>query len=463
MIQLYNTLTRKKQEFKPIKNKKVGLYTCGPTVYDFAHIGNLRTYLFEDVLKRTLEFNGYKVKHVMNVTDVGHLVSDADAGEDKMMKALKREGLDPTVESLKKIADNYFKIFKDDIKKLNIEEPDVWCKATDHIKEQIDIIQTLIEKDYAYETKDGVYFDTSKLKDYGKLTGQAREELEPGARVAVNKSKRNPTDFSLWMKAVGKHKNHVMQWPSPWGVGFPGWHIECSAMSRKYLSQPFDIHCGGIDHVPVHHTNEIAQSEAAYDEVLANFWIHGEFLTVGEGKMAKSAGTFITLNDVIEKGIDPLAYRYLTLTAHYRSKLNFTWDSLKSAESALHALWDEARYWPKPRKKDNKLIKKFNDAISDDLDTPKAIALLWMIVKDNNGAKSATLLEFDKVLGLNLKKYIGHPPKIPSEIKKLAQGREAAREAKDWQKADEIREKIEKKGYILEDTPEGPLVKEKIA
>lgn len=463
MIKLYNTLAHDKQEFKAISNKKVGLYTCGPTVYDFAHLGNLRTYIFEDILKRVLEFDGYKVRHVMNVTDVGHLVSDADEGEDKMMKALKREGLEPNFKSLKKLADQYFKVFRQDMKKLNLIEPDQWCKATEHIKEQIDLIQILMDKGFAYNTEDAVYFDTSKLKDYGKLTRQAREELEPGARVKVAKTKRNPTDFALWTKTVGKHKNHIMRWPSPWGEGFPGWHIECSAMSRKYLGQPFDIHCGGIDHVPVHHTNEIAQSEAAYDTPLANYWIHGEFLTVGEGKMAKSAGTFITLADVEKKEIDPLAYRYLNLTANYRSKLNFTWDSLKAAENALHTLQNEARYWPKPKKADKAALGKFKEAINDDMDMPKALAQLWMIVKErNNETKSATVLEMDKVFGLGLKKLIAHPPRITLRVKKLIEEREQARKDKDWPKADDIRSKIDELGYVVEDTSQGPIAKLKI-
>lgn len=463
MIKLYNTLVHDKQEFKPIKNKTVGLYACGPTVYDFAHLGNLRTYIFEDILKRVLQYNGYKVKHVMNVTDVGHLVSDADDGEDKMMKALKREGLEPNLKSLKKLADQYFKVFQSDMKKLKISEPDKWCKATEHIKEQVDLVKILMEKGIAYDTEDAVYFDTSKVENYGKLTRQSREELEPGARVAVNRVKKNPTDFALWKKNIGKHKNHIMHWPSPWGEGFPGWHIECSAMSRKHLGQPFDIHCGGIDHVPVHHTNEIAQSEAAYDTPLANYWIHGEFLTVGEGKMAKSAGTFITVADVEKKEIDPLAYRYLNLTANYRSKLNFTWDSLKAAENALHTLQQEVRYWQKPKKVDKKALEKFSQAINDDLDMPKALAQLWMKAKERSSdTKSATIIEMDKVFGLGLKKLVGHPPKISAKVNKLMDERETARKEKDWEKADEIRSKIDKEGYIVEDKPTGPIAKLKI-
>lgn len=463
MIKFYNTLTRYKQEFKPIKNKTVGLYTCGPTVYDFAHLGNLRTYIFEDILKRVLLFNGYTVKHVMNVTDVGHLVSDADDGEDKMMKALTREGLKPDLKSLKKVASQYFKVFRSDMKKLNIIEPDKWCKATDYIKEQVDLVKILMEKGIAYDTEDAVYFNTSKIDDYGKLTRQSREELEPGARVAVNKAKKNPTDFALWKKNVGKHKNHIMHWPSPWGEGFPGWHIECSAMSRKHLGQPFDIHCGGIDHIPVHHTNEIAQSEAAYGVPLANYWIHGDFLTVSEGKMAKSAGTFIKVSDIEKKGIDPLAYRYLNLTANYRSKLNFTWDSLRAAENALHTLQQEVRFWPKPDKADKDILRKFSQAIGDDLDMPKALAQLWMMAREKkSNKKSATIIEMDKVFGLGLKNLIGHLPKIPVKIKKLMEERETARKEKNWAQSDQIRSRIDKAGFIVEDTPTGPIAKQKI-
>ncbi|MDD4995393.1 MAG: cysteine--tRNA ligase [Patescibacteria group bacterium] len=464
MLQLYNTLTRKKDEFVPIKNKAVGLYTCGPTVYDFAHLGNLRTYIFEDILKRVLKFNGFRVRHVMNVTDVGHLVSDADEGEDKMMKALNREKLEPSVASLKKLADKYFEIFKKDISELNILEPDVWCKATGHIKEQINLIETLVQKGFAYETADGIYFNTSKLKDYGKLSGQAREELEPGARVALNPEKRNPTDFALWMKAVGKHASHLMRWPSLWGDGFPGWHIECSAMSRKYLGQPFDIHCGGIDHVSIHHTNEIAQSEAAYGTPLANFWLHGEFLTVAEGKMAKSSGTFITLEEVVKKKICPLAYRYLCLTAQYRSKLNFTWESLKAAESALVALSAESQYWKKPTKPNAEWMEKFTQAINDDLDMPRAIALLWYVVKTrDDGSKAATVLEFDKIFGLGLKGCVAKPPKIPASVKKLVRERERARESREFAQADSLRGEIEKAGFTVEDTADGAVIRIKIA
>jgi cysteinyl-tRNA synthetase len=450
MIKFYNTLTRKKEEFKPIKNKTVGLYTCGPTVYDYAHLGNLRTYIFEDVLKRTLEYNGYKVKHVMNVTDVGHLVSDADEGEDKMMRALRRDGLEPSVHSLKHLANKYLAVFKQDLRKLNIREPDIWCKATEHIK----------EKGFAYETSDGVYFDTTKLNDYGKLTGQPLDDLEPGRRIEVNPEKKNPLDFALWIKAVGKQEKHIMKWPSPWGEGFPGWHTECSAMSKKYLSQPFDIHCGGIDHIPVHHTNEIAQSEAAYGVALANYWLHGEFLTVREGKMAKSAGTFIIMQDLEKKGIKPLAYRYLSLTAHYRSKLNFTWESLKAAENALDSIYNEARYWPKSKKIDKSCLEKFIQAVNDDLDTPRALAELWFVIKSKDQSiKAGTVLEFDKVLSLGLKDYVAKPPEIPADIKKMAQERERARQEKDFSRADRLRDEIESQGFVLDDTPQGPVVK----
>ncbi|MBU1921805.1 cysteine--tRNA ligase, partial [Patescibacteria group bacterium] len=381
MFKLYNTLTHKKQEFKPIKSKKVGLYTCGPTVYDFAHIGNLRTYIFEDILKRTLKMNGYAIKHVMNITDVGHLVSDADTGEDKMMKALRREGLKPDAQSMKELANKYFLAFKKDTGDLNIIPPDERPKATEHIKEQVELIKMLMVKGCAYETADAVYFDTARLKDYGKLAHGRAEVEEALARVESSKEKRNAPDFALWIKAVGRHEKHVMQWPSPWGRGFPGWHTECSAMSRKYLGQPFDIHCGGVDHIPVHHTNEIAQSEAAYGAPMANYWLHAEFLTFGRNKMAKSAGTFISLADMEKKGFKPLAYRYLCLTAHYRSKLNFTWESLAAAQNALESLYEVARYWPKPEAVEPSRLENFKEALNDDLDTPRALAELWFVVK----------------------------------------------------------------------------------
>lgn len=458
---LYNTLTRKKEQFKPLKDKKVGLYACGPTVYDFAHIGNFRTYIFEDILVRVLHYNNYNVKHVMNITDVGHLVSDADEGEDKMMKALKREGLKPTKESMLKIAEMYTKAFKQDMKDLNLVEPDIWCKATEHIKEMINLVKTLEKKGYTYKTSDGIYFNTNKFDNYLKLTGQNPEELKAGARIEMGE-KKNPTDFALWIFAIGKHKNQIMTWDSPWGKGFPGWHIECSAMAMKYLGNTLDIHCGGIDHIPVHHTNEIAQSEASTGKQFARWWIHGEFLQVNLGKMAKSAGTFIILKDIKEKGFDPLAYKYLTYQTHYRTPLNFTWESLESAQNAFENLKTkilEIKEKTIQKDESNDYVKQFNCAINDDLNIPKALGVMNKLLKSDltNKQKYATILRFDKIFGLNLDKV--KSIKIPDSIKKLAKERELARANKDFKKADKIRDKIENKGYLIEDSATGPKIK----
>ena len=329
-LYLFNTLGRQKQEFIPIKKGKVGLYTCGPTVYDYAHIGNLRSFIFEDILKRVLQYNNFKVKHAMNITDVGHLVSDSDEGEDKMEKGSRRTG-----KTAWEIAKFYTLSFKKDLADLNVISPAVLCKATDHIKEQIALIKKLEKKGFTYQTVDGIYFDTSKLNDYGKLADLQHQELKAGIRVDLG-GKKNSSDFALW-KFSPKHEKRQMEWKSPWGVGFPGWHIECSAMSVKYLGQPFDIHCGGIDHVPVHHTNEIAQSEAATGKPMANFWLHNEFLNLKDAKMSKSGENFITLPSLIEKGYSPLAYRYFLLQAHYRKQLIFSFEALTAAQNfCLH-------------------------------------------------------------------------------------------------------------------------------
>ncbi|OGY44887.1 MAG: cysteine--tRNA ligase [Candidatus Buchananbacteria bacterium RIFCSPHIGHO2_02_FULL_38_8] len=460
-IFLYNTLTHQKEEFKPIKKGRVGLYTCGPTVYDYAHIGNLRTYIFEDILKRVFLYNDYKEKHIENITDVGHLVSDADEGEDKMMKALRREGLEPSERSLLKLADKYTEAFKRDIKLLNILEPDKWTKATDHVKEMIELIKKIDKNGYTYETDDGVYFDTTKFKNYGELAALCNIELKAGIRVEMG-SKKSLSDFALWIKAVGENKNHVMQWNSPWGKGFPGWHIECSAMSMKYLGEHFDIHCGGIDHIPVHHTNEIAQNEGATSKKSVNYWVHGEFLILDKGKMAKSAGTFITLQILIDEGFDPLAYRYLNLQTHYRQKLTFSFESLQSAQNALQNLWDIVADYDKPRIGCAEYEEKFLKAINDDLNMPKALAVVWDLIKDSElptSAKKQTLLKFDWVLGLGLKE--AKKEKIPLEITKLANQRQEARKNKDWQKADQIRQEIENKGYEIKDEQERFIIKKK--
>ena len=467
MLKLYNTLTRKKEVFKPLKKGEVGLYTCGLTVYMFAHIGNLRTYLFEDILRRVLEYNGYKAKHVMNITDVGHLTSDADTGEDKIVKAIKQEGKELNEQSMLELTRFYTKAFKKDLKLLNIKEPDIWCKATEHIPQQIELVKKLVEAGYAYETEEAVYFDTSKLKDYSKLARLDIKGLKAGARAPERTGKRNPTDFALWLKLVGEHKNHIMNWDSPWGKGFPGWHVECSAMSMAYLGENFDIHCGGIDHIPVHHTNERAQNIGATGHPVVRFWIHGEFLVLQKDRMGKSVGNIITLQDLIKKGFNPLAYRYLILTTHYRKKLQFSWEILEAAQNALDSLCQtirelknsDRRQVAKNKKVEN-YREKFLNYINDDLNTPKALALMWDILKNeklSGSNKKGLLLEFDKIFALDLVKI--KKIEIPEKIKKLVKTREEYRKGNDWQKADEIRKKIEKLGWQVEDTEQGPKIK----
>ncbi len=457
MIKLHNTLTKKKEVLKPLDKKKVRLYACGPTVYWYAHIGNLRTYLFQDILRRVLEYKKYQVKHVINITDVGQLTSDNDTGEDKIEKGAKRDK-----KTAWQVARYYTEAFKKDMDRLNIKEPSIWAKATDYIPQQIELIKELEKKNYTYLISDGLYFDTSKIKDYGNLLGAKKRDVKAGARIAMVKGKKNPTDFALW-KLSPKNSKKEMEWPSPWGKGFPGWHTECVAMASDLLGVPFDIHCGGSDHIQIHHPNEIAQSKALYNSNLANYWLHGEFLVVDKNKMSKSKGETITLKSLIDEKFDPLAYRYLVLTTHYRSFLNFSWQSLKSAENSLDSLRDKISEIKEKKteikgdsKKGKEYLKRFQDFISDDLNTAKALALLWKLLKDkdlSNREKYNLSLEFDKIFGLDLKsiKII----KIPEKIKKLAQQREIYREKKDWQKADIKRKEIESLGYYLEDTVNG--------
>ncbi len=482
MIKLYNTLSRKKQEFKPIKPKQVGMYTCGPTVYWYAHIGNLRTYIFEDILKRVLEYNDYKVKHVMNITDVGHLTSDSDFGEDKLEKGAKKER-----KSVWDIAQFYTDQFKKDIKLLNIKEPDILIKATDTIKEQIELIKELEKKGFAYTIKDGVYFDTSKLEKYGKLWGP-KEKKELKGRIDEIKEKRNKTDFALW-KFSPKDEKRQMEWESPWGIGFPGWHTECVVMSMKELGVPFDIHCGAIDHVSIHHTNEIAQAEAAYNKPLSNYWIHGEFLNLKEGKMSKSLGNIITLGSLIEKGINPLAFRYLCLGVHYRSKLVFSEESIEFALNSLNKLYEktiELSNSPSQElgNKFNKYKEKFITYINDDLNTPKALALAWEIIKDkeiNDYEKHELLIDFDNVFGLKLSSLKSSSQNskytiktinkdgvlmwtsdfnvLPEDIQLLVKKREDQRNNKNWEMADKVRKEIENKGWLIEDSQGKTIIK----
>ena len=451
MLKLYNTLTRKKEEFKPIKKGEVGMYTCGPTVYWYQHIGNLRSYIFADILKRVLLWKGYKVKQVMNVTDVGHLTSDADEGEDKMEKAAAKEK-----KSAKEIADYYWKIFREDFKKLNISEPDIWCKATEHIKEQIELIKKLEKKGYTYKTSDGIYFNTLKLKDYGKLARLKIEKLEAGKRIAVGE-KKNKTDFALW-KFSKEGEKRQQEWGSPFGVGFPGWHIECSAMSMKYLGEHFDIHTGGEDHIPIHHTNEIAQSEAATGKKFVNYWLHGAFLTFKGEKVSKSKGGLYTISELEEKGFSPLAYRYFTFTAHYKTPLNFSIENLKQAQQAYKRLKNIVSEIKDDKQINQKYLDKFEFVINNDLDLPSALAVLWELVRDKKAkGKYRTIEKIDEVFGLNLLKK--DKQEVPKEILKLAEEREKARKETNFELADKLREELKKKGWQVEDTEKGSKVK----
>lgn len=446
---LYDTYIRCLRKFEPIRPPEVGMYACGPTVYNYAHIGNLRTYIFGDILRRVLEFNDYKVKHVMNITDVGHLTSDADTGEDRMEKGSRRTG-----KSAWEIAEIYTQEFKNDLQRLNIKAPHIWCRATEHIQEQIDCIKGIEENGYTYRTSDGIYFDTSKLPDYGYLARLNVKGLKAGVRIDMAE-KRNPTDFALWKFSLPDEKRQ-MEWDSPWDVGFPGWHIECSAMSAKYLGSFFDIHCGGEDHIMVHHPNEIAQTQACYGTRLANFWMHGYFLQIEESRMGKSEGNFIRLQTLIDHGYDPLVWRFFCLGAHYRAKLNFNGKSLDGAATALNRLRLLAYELGEPGKPDEKYIERFVEQINDDLNMPRALALAWDLLKSNLSAstKKATLIEFDRVLGLGIAEWQPTEEILPDEVEKLVEKRNQARKEKRWQDADAVREEIRALGYEIEDTPQ---------
>jgi cysteinyl-tRNA synthetase len=455
-LYLYDTYTRKLREFQPLKPPEVGLYTCGPTVYDYAHIGNLKTYIFEDILRRTLEFCGYKVRHVVNITDVGHLTSDADTGEDRMEIGSRRTG-----KTAWEIAQYYTEVFQNDLRLLNILEPTIWCRATDHIPEQIAFIQCIEANGYTYTTSDGVYFDTSRLTDYGYIARLDIEGLQAGSRIEMGE-KRQPTDFALW-KFSTPDQQRQMEWDSPWGRGFPGWHIECSAMSAKYLGPFFDIHCGGEDHIPVHHANEIAQTQACYGTNLANFWMHGYFLQLGENRMSKRSGKFIRLVTLQENGYDPLAYRFFALSAHYRMKQNFSEEALEGAATSLDRLRMAAYEWGEPGNVDEEYAERFAAQIKDDLNTPRALAVVWDLVKSDLPAstKKATLLFFDQVLGLDLGNWQPEVEEIPAEIIALVEQRQQARQEKRWADADALRIQAADAGYEVEDTPQGPRVKRK--
>ncbi len=463
-LQLFNALTGKKETFRPLEKDLVRMYNCGPTVYNYAHIGNLRAYVFADILRRTLEYNGYMVKQVMNITDVGHLTSDGDEGDDKMVKALKREGKPFTLVAMREIADFYTEAFKNDLTALNIKIPETLEHASDHIGEDIQLINKLEAKGFAYKTTDGMYFDTAKFPSYGKLGNINLRGQLAGARVAVNSEKKNPADFTLW-----KLSTNELGWDSPWGRGFPGWHIECSAMSSKYLGQPFDIHTGGIDHIPVHHNNEIAQSEAANGVPLANYWLHNEHLIIADGKMAKSGVNFITLQTLKEKGIHPLAFRYYLLQTHYRSPLNFSWNALQSAQTAyFRLLWHFTRLEVEPQFRVNHFSKVLKERINEDLNTPQVLSFILgeFEILSNRSMGRTIILDCDKILGLDIgnqaKKLVEEMNAVPEEIKKIISAREETRKIKDFKTSDELRDQIQKAGFEVMDTDSGSIVRKKL-
>jgi len=448
MLKLYNTLTRKKEEFKPIKKGKVGLYTCGPTVYWYGHVGNMRSYVFADVLKRVLKYNGLDVNQIINVTDVGHLTSDADEGEDKIEKAAAKEG-----RTAGEISQFYFDAFQKDFAKLNLTEPAKWTWASEHVQEQIDMVKVLEEKGYTYETSDGIYYDTSKFADYGKLSRKKIEGLEAGKRIDMGE-KKNKTDFALWKFSEEPGKRQ-QEWDSPWGVGFPGWAIECSAMSSKYLGDHFDIHTGGEDHIPIHHENEIAQSEAAFGKSpWVNVWMHGAFLILKGGKMSKSTGKIKTVSQLEEDGIDPLAYKYFTYSASYRKPLTWNEDAIGSAVNGYKRLKNIISKIEDDGKKENKYLKEFETRINDDLNMPGAVAVLWNMVRDEKViGKIATIKRMDEVFGLKLLEKVDVD--VPAEITTLSAGRLVARKNKDWKKADRLRDELKSKGWVIKDVKGG--------
>lgn len=455
-LRVYNTLNRRKEELIPVKPGQVGIYSCGPTVYKYAHIGNLRAYVFMDELRRVLEYDGMKVKSVMNITDVGHLVSDADDGEDKMQKSANETGKSPL-----EIAAFYTDQFMKDIDALNIKRPTIAPKATDNIPEMLKVVQDLLDKGYAYETEDGIYFSVEKFPNYGRLSGVKLDDQRHGARVEVNSFKRHPIDFALWKKAA---PNHLQQWPSPWGMGFPGWHIECTAMSKKYLGPTFDIHTGGVDHIPIHHENEIAQAECWLGCQPVNYWMHSEFMLIDGGKMSKSLGNTYTVTDIVERGYAPVMFRYFCLNVQYRQKINFTWEGMEGAKNAYNKLC--AQLWshktsnaPTDKAVIDDYTKKFEDAINDDLNIPLAIGVLWTMLKEPKSKDIYNLaLKFDKVFALDFDK-IKEPerPKIdvPANVTALAEERLVARKAKNWAESDRLRNEINALGYAIKDTPTG--------
>jgi cysteinyl-tRNA synthetase len=463
VLRFYNTLGREIQDFRPLREGEAGLYTCGPTVYNYAHIGNLRTYLFEDILRRALESDGLRVRHVMNITDVGHLTDDADEGEDKILKSAREKG-----RTVWEIAAYYTEAFFRDLKRLNILMPTVTCRATEHIDEMIALIRRIEDNGYTYQAGGNLYFDISKLADYGKLALLNLNDLKAGARIEIDANKRNPYDFVLWFTR-SKFEHQAMLWNSPWGRGYPGWHLECSAMSMKYLGERFDIHCGGVDHIPVHHSNEIAQSEAAIGGKWVNYWLHGEFLVMAREKMAKSSGNFLTLSGLEEAGFSPLDYRYFCLNAHYRSQLQFSFEALESARRARGNLVERVRRIKAAGQSGAETdaasaaaarayLESFRENLANDLNTPQGLADLWGLLKDEGieeGARLPAILEMDRILGLDLESVRAEAEELPGEIRELIAAREQARCDKDFTRADEIRERLKRLGISLEDTPGG--------
>jgi len=472
VLKLFNTMGRSLQEFSPLSPGKVGFYGCGPTVYNYAHIGNLRTYVFEDILVRTLRRFGYRVDHVMNVTDVGHLSGDDDTGEDKMVRSAKERG-----ESVLQIAKFYTDAFFADTDRLGIVRPTVVCKATEHVGDMIDLIARIEAKGYTYMSGGNLYFDVGKFPKYGELANLRMDDLKAGARIEVDENKKNPYDFVLWF-TKSKFENQALVWDSPWGRGYPGWHIECSAMSMKYLGESFDIHAGGIDHVPVHHTNEIAQSEAATGKTWVKYWMHAEFLIMDKGKMSKSKGGFLTLQSLIDSGLDPLDYRYFCLGGHYRSQLTFSWESMEQAKASRKALAEKIidlrekagkALLPKPSElapAAAERLARFDESLADDLSVPRALAELWQLVRDPQIPPAHALsaaIEMDSVLGLGLasahRQESSLDAALVGEIERLVGERAAAKKAKDWASADAIRVALKGMGIALEDGPTGTIWK----
>lgn len=455
-LKLYNSLTKKLDEFKPINDKQVTMYTCGPTVYDYVQVGNWRTYFLGDLLYRVLSFSGYKVKYIMNLTDVGHLSGDnegdANTGDDRLEKAAVKEG-----RSARDIANFYITDFFKGYERMGYKKPKKFTRATDYIQDQIELIRTLEQKGFTYKIIDGVYFDTSKFKDYGKLSGLTADSIKEGARIEINPEKKHPSDFALW-KFSPKDAMRWQEWDSPWGIGFPGWHIECSAMAIKELGESIDLHLGGEDLRMIHHQNEIAQSECATGKKFANYWLHGAFLTVDGGRMGKSLGNAYTLMDVEQKGYDALVLRYFYMSAHYRTPLNFTWEALQGANNALKKLYDlvSGYHVSDDAVVDSEYLEKFTHALYDDLNMPKAFSVIWEMLKSETVAeevKVVTMLKFDEVLGLKLDNFVGY--EIPEKIHTLVRTRDAYKKAGIWDKADAVRKEIESLGFAVEDTPNG--------